>query len=499
MMRRTIFFLMILLLTFIDSISAQTVFSFDAVAKTSSSITLAWSFDSSSIPASIELAQSTSSDGPFDSIIPSTASYSATIFTDHNLAPDTSYYYRLSDDAIVTICAKTKRALSLGITSLDGVSNADRTIAIRWSPVTDPAAKQIRITKADCHGINISTVISVDTTEYIDADFSKFVSTFSVFRYSITTLNSDGEAGISASTIALTPMISFQYADTDGDGILESWDVAHSTFTDPNAANRLIQSFTVETTQVLLIDFAQSSAASKTFFDGVPDAVWIPSLGVVTKPVLRDFDGDGLVDLGIDLDNDGMPNGAMIHGTFKSFGAVHVSVENQFGQSISNAKVTLISPGLSIPKWTDGSGRAEFHLIPSAGTAQVIKAESKNAIAAAKSIELDPWSSQDVTLSLAAGNFSAGDLDAQSYPNPVNGGETIHVAFNLASAGEISMELCNFNLNFVRELLNEDRPAGMQEISFLAKDRRGDNLSSGLYCGVIRYKDQKKILKIVVK
>lgn len=297
--------------------------------------------------------------------------------------------------------------------------------------------------------------------------------------------------------------ILFQKADTDGDGKQEIWDVINSTYSDPHkplsSSNQLTRTLTIGTTLVLLIDICQRSAVPiSQDFDGFPDVVWQPFTGIVNSPIAKDFDGDGLTDLGIDMDNDGQIDGALSLGTFHHFGSLSVSVKESENVPIQNAKVFIESNHFTELKKTDDQGLAQFMLVNGIGSTVNLKVESNGFALVTKTVVLDPWNLNSVTVPLARLSLNSG-FDARNYPNPVFSGETIHMIYSISSESLVKFDLYDINFRFIKRIFEENKPADQYLVSFESKDSDGNPLEKGLYYGILRSGKEKKVINIVVK
>ncbi len=68
---------------------------------------------------------------------------------------------------------------------------------------------------------------------------------------------------------------------------------------------------------------------------------------------------------------------------------------------------------------------------------------------------------------------------SQNYPNPFNA-ET-RIQFNIAQTGHVSLKVYNVTGQLVRDLVNEDMPAGSHSAVWNGRDQNGRQLASGVY------------------
>lgn len=345
-----------------------------------------------------------------------------------------------------------------------------------------------------------------------DGDWMKIVLSsiilFYFFAYPFSSLwgkeNVSTGRGVSAGQeMGLTGQILFLQADADGDGRQETWDVLNSTYSDPHkplvTANRLIRTLTIGTTLVLFIDIYQRSAVpALQDFDGFPDMFWQPFTGIVNSPVAQDFDGDGLTDLGIDMNNDGQIDGALSLGRFREFGTLSVSIKDSENGSIQDAKVFIESNYFSELQKTDQQGRAQFSLVQKIGNTANLKIECDGFAPLTKTVSIDPWSANSIDVSLAKLDGNSG-FNARNYPNPVLAGDTMHLSYSITSESQVKFDLYDINFRFVRRLLEENKLPGQYLISFEAKDSDGNSLEKGLYYGILRSGQEKEVVAIVVR
>lgn len=78
-----------------------------------------------------------------------------------------------------------------------------------------------------------------------------------------------------------------------------------------------------------------------------------------------------------------------------------------------------------------------------------------------------------------ADNLATGFKLSQNYPNPFN--PTTQIGFELPSTEFVQLEIYNLIGQKVRTLLNEDRPAGVQQVTWDARDDAGRELPAGIY------------------
>ena len=485
----------------------------ESFSKKDKSIVLSWtSADSLNPNTKYILERSTSPLGTFITLVGSDLNFKSTLYMDDGLSPQTTYFYRLAglngDNLLTNFSApvgiKTKGSAYFGILNLTANSKSDRTVVLSWGALTDDSVHQIEINRTDSFNNKKTYLVSASSDLFVDSDFSKTVSSFTAYHYSVTAINSDNDYSGGPSTAIITPSVLYQYIDTDADGKLEIWDVVNSTYSDSskpiNSSNRLIHSFFAGQTRVLLIDIYQrSSVPVPADFDSYPDVVWLPELGITNHPQVNDFDDDGLLDLGIDLNNDGTPDGALTKGAFKQFGTLQVSVLDQTGYPLSGALVTFVSNQMVQSRKTNSSGLVTFTLIPASGNKGTLKVESTRYVTTVLNVDINQWDSNILSVPMAPFSATSNSLNPKNYPNPVISGGTIKTLFNINLGGWVQFDLYDFSWTLVRRILDENRPAGENLVQFLAIDDSGRDLERGLYYGVLRYAGEKKVIKIVVK
>ncbi|MBD3222116.1 T9SS type A sorting domain-containing protein [bacterium] len=73
----------------------------------------------------------------------------------------------------------------------------------------------------------------------------------------------------------------------------------------------------------------------------------------------------------------------------------------------------------------------------------------------------------------------AGDRLQPAYPNPFNPATTLR--FELASAGRVELAIYDARGRLVREIVDQDLPAGQHEILWRGLDDHGQQVASGIY------------------
>ncbi len=485
----------------------------EALSKTNTSITISWScLDSSNPNIKFGLERASSPTSAFYTLLGLTSGYAGTIFVDNGLTINSTYFYRMysfngdnvASGPTAVVALRTKNTAPDGLAAVTAFSAQDRTITLSWPAISDPIASYVRITRRSSDGVQSVFTVPSDRVQYTDTQFAVTVSTFDSYSYTVTTLNADGEPGVKAATASVVPNILFEYADTDGDGNLESWDIVNSSYSDPVknpvTENRIIQSFLAGTTRVLLIDVYRRSTIPKALdFDSYPDVVWMPMSGVVTVPAAKDFDGDGLTDLGIDLDGDGLSDGAITNGIYKAFGMLQVSVVDSKGKPIQDAMVTISIANFVIKKKTDSRGQVVLNLTPNQINSAEIVVESNNYVRGSMNINLNPWDTNTVSMAMAASEVTSNGLNARNYPNPVLPGSPINIVYYLQSSARVQMDIYDFNWRLIRRVLDETQSPGINALNIPAIDDKGDDLDRGLYFAVIRTSGENQILKVVVR
>jgi hypothetical protein len=76
-------------------------------------------------------------------------------------------------------------------------------------------------------------------------------------------------------------------------------------------------------------------------------------------------------------------------------------------------------------------------------------------------------------------NVLPNDMGISNYPNPFNA-ET-KISFNLAESGPVDLKIYDITGRAVRQLVHEDRPAGLSQLIWDGRNDNGSNLVSGVY------------------
>jgi len=85
---------------------------------------------------------------------------------------------------------------------------------------------------------------------------------------------------------------------------------------------------------------------------------------------------------------------------------------------------------------------------------------------------------------------------ARNYPNPFNPATSI--VFNLPENGHVRISVYNLSGRLVRELVNEPRSAGPQQIKWNGQDDRGQDVASGIYTYKIEFGEQVIVKKMTL-
>ncbi len=84
----------------------------------------------------------------------------------------------------------------------------------------------------------------------------------------------------------------------------------------------------------------------------------------------------------------------------------------------------------------------------------------------------------------------------QNYPNPFN--PTTTITFNLKEGGKVQLSIFNLRGQLVRELVNEEKPAGSYSVEWNGLDNEGMRVPSGLYFYSIRINDFAETKKMAL-
>ena len=84
----------------------------------------------------------------------------------------------------------------------------------------------------------------------------------------------------------------------------------------------------------------------------------------------------------------------------------------------------------------------------------------------------------------------------QNYPNPFN--PTTTISYELTSKGNVKIDIYNVNGQLVRELVNEESPAGEYTIEWDGKNNNNQSLSSGLYFYQMKFGDYISTKKAII-
>lgn len=301
------------------------------------------------------------------------------------------------------------------------------------------------------------------------------------------------------------PASAVYHLDTDEDGIAEIWDEIQSLYSDPGkptaTANRLIRSLTAGPTSLLLIDvFKASSVPVPADFDGFPDRVWIPQMKTAFRPVPQDLDSDGDIELGIDFDGDGSPEGVLKQNEFCPFGTLTVLALDPEGSALPETEISLLSSGFTEKAATSESGKTGFKLNKMRGTAALIRLSRKSFVPVIKNVSLRLWSENFETAALPRAGADASRFSAECFPNPVRGGSKLTVLFFNPHSQNVLLDIYDLQWRRVKSALTGHFPPGNHTASLPAVRDDGSALSRGFYWGVLRGdQNGKTILKIGVQ
>ncbi|MDO9390258.1 MAG: T9SS type A sorting domain-containing protein [bacterium] len=95
-----------------------------------------------------------------------------------------------------------------------------------------------------------------------------------------------------------------------------------------------------------------------------------------------------------------------------------------------------------------------------------------------------------------AGLVNDAALLYQAFPNPFSGNTTI--SFSLPASGNVSLKVYNVAGQLVKTICDEQRPAGVQKITWNGNDESGNKVSNGIYLYRLVTKDQNQTKKVMV-
>jgi len=84
----------------------------------------------------------------------------------------------------------------------------------------------------------------------------------------------------------------------------------------------------------------------------------------------------------------------------------------------------------------------------------------------------------------------------QAFPNPFSSNTTI--SFSLPASGNVSLKVYNVAGQLVKTICDEQRPAGVQKITWNGNDEYGNKVSNGIYLYRLVTKDQNQTKKVIV-
>ena len=93
-------------------------------------------------------------------------------------------------------------------------------------------------------------------------------------------------------------------------------------------------------------------------------------------------------------------------------------------------------------------------------------------------------------------NYSTSYHLNQNYPNPFN--PTTQISFELPVGEFVQLEVYNLIGQKVRTLLNENRPAGVQQVTWDARDDTGRELPAGIYYYQLKSSDFQQTRKMLL-
>jgi len=235
---------------------------------------------------------------------------------------------------------------------------------------------------------------------------------------------------------------------------------------------------------------------------GLPDTD-----GLCSAVVCADLDGDGGVD--VYVGRDGEPN-LLLRNTIQERGhwLKLDLVGHEANLTAVGARVRVVAGDLSqMQEVVAGDGRGEvahvlhFGLGAAASADSVIVTWPNGEVL----VRTDVTGDRAVTVPQNQDPTPVQDTDTpamtrlhSAYPNPFNPSTTI--AFDLARAGRVRLDIYSLDGRLVSSLVNEDRDAGRHHVVWQGVDRAGRAVSSGTYlCRMRSGAEQKSVRLMLVK
>jgi len=106
----------------------------------------------------------------------------------------------------------------------------------------------------------------------------------------------------------------------------------------------------------------------------------------------------------------------------------------------------------------------------------------------------------EYTISVPSDGFTTTSADLMGYPNPASGRVTLRFRAGTAegSAGHVRLVIYDLTGHMIRELIDEDMPAGETSVDWLCQSDHGNQVAPGLYNAILDTPLGRKITRLAI-
>lgn len=474
------------------------------IARTSSALLLTWTSADAAKPETrfvIERATDVGgAAGAFSAVVTVSSGLFNNIWQNTGLTLATTYYYRIkayNGDNVPTaysIVTSTRTTNGDPSTPAFTISAGDRKAILSWDTGSSDGANEYEVMELSPGGEQRTVGNFAKSAGGVTVLLSSYTTTFGAYSYKMRSINIDGEMSSWTALSSVTPTAGSQFAYINGVGQIK-YTISADRVEQVVGLVAVVGEFAEGLTKYKLLDVRLPNRQ----MDGSADYLWAPMAGVVTETKLVDAEGDGTMEIALDINGDNLYErfwtiaGAMTPGT------VNVSVKDSKGNAITRAVVTYRTDTDETSKNVDVSGTASFAVPVPIGSRTTLKIEAAGYATYEESI-LTPsvFGSNNYTVKMRVTSAN-GEDELSVCPNPLKNTSQGTLIYELNEEQTIRIDILDTELRTMKNLVSGTETAGSHTINFDLNDQDGRRLDKGLYYVVMRAGSSKKIFKMIIQ